>query len=102
MVSTVLGHKSLKTTRHNAKITDKKVSEDMRALALAHRQRNEENGHLDKHSFFLKLLFGYPLSISDPLLLSCSLIYSSGKEELSRLLNSARDRQLKSMLWSQF
>ena len=40
-VSKMLGHKSIKTTQHYAKILDKKVSEDMGNLKVVLQRKNE-------------------------------------------------------------
>ena len=38
-VSKMLGHKSIKTTKHYAKILDKKVSEDMEVLKVCYKKK---------------------------------------------------------------
>ena len=47
-VSKMLGHKSIKTTQHYAKILDSKVSQDMGNLKLVLEKKNEVQKENDK------------------------------------------------------
>ncbi len=47
-----LGHKSLKTTQHYAKILDKKVSDDMQALKNKFKLKEEKNNTVVKLYLF--------------------------------------------------